>query len=558
MVSDHKHTPHWQAILITGISFYLSAEAGMVFRYADITSSAFWPASGVGLFCMIIFGRVSLIGILLGAYALNFKEGLNEWSWTLTTFIGPPLLYSVTSVIEAIIEKKLYNRWIKNHDLFDDYITGANFFILAMLGSSVSAIVGTVCIQVFYEQVVSDAKIIFLTWWLGNATGVLLITPLLLSIKQKKGFTFSGFSSYDVIFVGVIGLITYILGSTENYIDSLTYSTPILAISVTFLICFRLSPQIALIFLFFAALTSMLMLKYGTGPLVALGEFNSLVLHQVFIVTIASSLTIIGGALNEIQTAKQRLETFNENLEDMVKQGTQKIQETNRHLLKVNKELDRFVYSVSHELRAPIASSLGLINLAKIEQDQDRIMEYIDIQEKSMKKLDSFLKEILDYSRNNQSNLSHREFYLYDMVEDIIDHYSADIKKRNIAVKINLRKDTVLNSDESRLNIVLRSVIHNAINFYDGQKAQPHINISTEQTREHIKINIADNGLGIRKDCLPHIFDMFYRATDEVSTGPGLGLYIVKEIIDKLTGEVEATSEEGIGTTISITVPLNN
>jgi signal transduction histidine kinase len=109
-------------------------------------------------------------------------------------------------------------------------------------------------------------------------------------------------------------------------------------------------------------------------------------------------------------------------------------------------------------------------------------------------------------------------------------------------------------TDRGRLKVVLKNLISNAINYSDPNKTESYIRISIEQENGFYSIQIADNGIGIPEDQLEHIFEMFYRA-NESSQGSGLGLYIVKETIEKLKGKVEVESSKGEGSTFKIKIP---
>jgi signal transduction histidine kinase len=109
-------------------------------------------------------------------------------------------------------------------------------------------------------------------------------------------------------------------------------------------------------------------------------------------------------------------------------------------------------------------------------------------------------------------------------------------------------------TDKHRLTIVLTGLLSNAIKFSDPDKTEPYINVSMQTTPRQLSIEIEDNGIGIRKQSLPMVFDMFYRGT-EVSDGAGLGLFIIKEIADKLGATVSLTSTFEKGTTVFMKIP---
>jgi len=228
----------------------------------------------------------------------------------------------------------------------------------------------------------------------------------------------------------------------------------------------------------------------------------------------------------------------------------------NQELTKVNAELDRFVYSVSHNIRAPLMSVLGLLNLAQHDLKAKNIEQYgnyFSMMEGSINRLDETLKEIIDYSRNSRTEIKRELLDLRELVEEAFEnliymHGAAVIEK-----KIILEGSPLVYSDRLRLSVVLNNILSNAIKYRDKEKNSNYITVRL-QTHRDLYISISDNGIGIRPEYLAKIFDMFFRATEK-SDGSGLGLYIVKETIEKMEGTVAVNSEYGLGTTFSMTLP---
>jgi len=231
------------------------------------------------------------------------------------------------------------------------------------------------------------------------------------------------------------------------------------------------------------------------------------------------------------------------------------LSKTNDELRKSNMELDKFVYSVSHDLRAPLSSILGIVELAKTETDGDIIMEQMSLIKGNINKLDSFIKDILDYSRNARLDSEKEEINFKESLEDIINnlkYIGADNRKVDITYKIE--NETNFISDKSRIDIILNNLISNSIRYQNPETQTPFVNITVNTSDTEAHISVKDNGIGISKENHKRIFDMFYRISKK-SVGSGLGLYIVKETIDKLEGRIQVNSEPGRGTEFNIKIP---
>lgn len=228
----------------------------------------------------------------------------------------------------------------------------------------------------------------------------------------------------------------------------------------------------------------------------------------------------------------------------------------NEELIKINQELDSFVYSVSHDLRAPLRSLLGLLNISKRDgRPRDPIYDqYFGMMEESIHKLDSTLKDILEYSRNarREINLERIDFQkiLKGMVSKL--EYMQGFDKLNIETRIEGDNIPFI-SDSHRLSVVFSNLLSNAIKYCDLQKERCELSIAVHVLPDEATITFKDNGIGIHETILPKIFNMFYRGT-ELSEGAGLGLYIIKETLLKLRGNIDVSSKYGEGTTFKVGV----
>lgn len=227
----------------------------------------------------------------------------------------------------------------------------------------------------------------------------------------------------------------------------------------------------------------------------------------------------------------------------------------NAELMKINKELDSFVYSVSHNLRAPLMSVLGLLDLAKHESHSSTSLDqYFMMMETSIHKLDDTVKEILDYSRNARQNLAIEKIDLKKMIADHFEKMQFMPGSRVIAREVSIQEHYPFYSDPYRLSVILNNLISNAIKYHDPVKDTPMIRITGEIQKNNVTLSFEDNGIGIEERYQSKVFEMFFRATEK-NKGAGLGLYIVKEAVDKLKGEVKIESVIGKGTCFRITIP---
>jgi signal transduction histidine kinase len=231
------------------------------------------------------------------------------------------------------------------------------------------------------------------------------------------------------------------------------------------------------------------------------------------------------------------------------------LRRSNDYLKKSNDELDRFVYSVSHDLRAPLASILGAIEYSEAETDDEEILENLGLMKTSAQKLDGFILDILDYSRNARTEVKSEEINFEELFNDVSAHLKfMGTGNRNVDVRLIIESKKPFYSDRSRLGVVVNNLVSNSIRYCNPDEEQPFVSLHLALDDNGAILTIADNGVGIDPKHHEKIFDMFYRASKK-SAGSGLGLYIVKEAIEKLQGTLQFESEPGKGTKFTIFLP---
>lgn len=230
------------------------------------------------------------------------------------------------------------------------------------------------------------------------------------------------------------------------------------------------------------------------------------------------------------------------------------IENRNRELKKVNEELDKFVYSASHDLKAPLNSVLGLINIAKKDGASGNMPLYLDLIEKSIKRLEQFISDIIDYSRNSSVSVKISKINFEEIVNRGLEEIKYMDEKGYIKKEISIKGVGEFYSDERRISVILNNLLSNAMKYHDKRKDKKYIKIIVNYAPSKTEIIVEDNGLGILVEHQKKIYNMFYRANEE-SKGSGLGLYIVKETLNKIHGEILLTSKPGEGSRFLLSLP---
>ncbi len=275
------------------------------------------------------------------------------------------------------------------------------------------------------------------------------------------------------------------------------------------------------------------------------------------------SLICFGVAIaSAVHYRTKKLRMLNKRLSNIISNRTrelvaqrEQLRATNNELRVRNTELDNFVYRSSHDLVAPLKSLKGLIHIARHEYEAANRENYFMLMHTSIEKLEDFIKSIMEYSSNTKKEILQVPIHLTEILDNIVAELKYYDKAEKIVLLRKIDPEAIFYSDPKRLKIILSNLITNSIKYHNYYQDNLYIEIKTAPTATGIAISVTDNGRGIEKEYLGKIFDMFFRATDSAQ-GSGLGLYIVKDTVEKLGGTISVSSEFGKGSTFTLFFPV--
>lgn len=169
-------------------------------------------------------------------------------------------------------------------------------------------------------------------------------------------------------------------------------------------------------------------------------------------------------------------------------------------------------------------------------------------------RLDKFIKDISDYSRNSRLPLNIGEVNIKSFINDVLENLQFYPGAEKIKLEINVSDELTIQSDPTRMQILLGNLLSNAFKYRDRAKTDSFIKINAHNNATHVDISIEDNGIGIHPDYVTKIFEMFFQGYEK-SDGSGLGLYIVKETLEKIKGTISVETELEKGSTFKVTLP---
>ncbi|SEL58996.1 hybrid sensor histidine kinase/response regulator [Parapedobacter koreensis] len=226
----------------------------------------------------------------------------------------------------------------------------------------------------------------------------------------------------------------------------------------------------------------------------------------------------------------------------------------NEELQKAYDELDKFAYSVSHDLRDPLTGVLSAIKLALEFDSVERIHEILALMESSVLKLNSYINSLHDYYLLKRGELTITEINFEALFEYLQNFYSIYTRNNNVEFKISSSQNEVFKNDETALKLILHNLLSNAFKYQKRDNDYKLVQLSVVVEDNKAAIQVSDTGIGIAEQDIGDIFKLFFRGNDQAE-GTGFGLYNVKSALAKLQGEIEVTSIEGQGTTFTAIIP---
>lgn len=245
----------------------------------------------------------------------------------------------------------------------------------------------------------------------------------------------------------------------------------------------------------------------------------------------------------ELQVSNQMIVQINEGLEEMVESRT-------KELKQAYKELDTFFYRSSHDFRRPLTTFMGLAEVAKITVRDEQALGLFEKVNETARSLDKMLVKLQSISDVGSTQLIFKEIFFNEIINNTSDLFRDELKAKDIRLNAEVAV-TSFSSYPALLKVVIENLIENSIYF-----SKPHqtVKIRAYSVEGGVTVEVEDTGYGIDEEYIDRVFDMYFRAHEQ-SRGNGLGLYIVKRVIEKMHGTITLTSKVNVGTRVSVFLP---
>lgn len=553
------------------VAYFLAARFGLSLAFTTQQVTAVWPPTGIAVAALLLWGNRAVPAIFAGAFFANAVASepvLTAAGIALGNTLGP--LAGVASM-----------RRIAPLGGAPSTTRHAFFFVVccALLGMSVSASNG-VC-QLLLAGIIpwSAAKATWWTWWVGDAMGVLLVTPVLLSWLGPRRLELTRLRLAELgALLGLLLLVSANVFSAGVLID--THSDYHLQYAVfPFIIwaALRFSQRETATAVLLVSGVAIWATLHGRGPFGA-GAFDQdkrLILLQAFMATVALTGLALSAATAERAQAQALLHRVNDELERRVAARTAELEASNVELAKKSEEVEAFVYTVSHDLRAPLVNLQGFSKelrlscnelqtvlqgaglegdtaaVAKRLMDEDvaGALRYITA---SATKFQQLTDALLALSRYGRQDFKRELVDVNQVLRGTMDSLHTAIERSQASITVQLMPQAW--ADTTALGQIFANLIDNALKYLDP--ARPgEIRVEGQLQDGVASFTVRDNGSGIPPSAKRRLFQVFQRFHPQLAQGDGMGLAIVKRAVERHGGKIWVESEVGVGSAFHFTLP---
>src|SRR5262245_950016 len=512
------------------IYFWL-VKLGLTLASINPSASPVWPATGFALAILLLRGYRVWPAIFVGAFLANASSAGSIYT---------SAAIATGNSLEGVVSAFLINRWSGGVRTFTTPTGIVKFALISTAATAISPAIGVSSLSFGGYAEWAGFGPIFISWWLGDLAGALVVAPVLVLWANDPRTPASETIAIFVV-AASIGLIAF-----SPVIEQTVNRTPLAFLAVAPLVwtALRRDPRdtatAALILAGFAVWGT----SVGGGPFSWAGFNESFVLLVMFVVSAAIPSLMLSTMTAELQASHATLE--------------RKVEERTHQLELANLAKARLIAVTSHDLRQPLQTLFLLNGVLRRLATDSHVAPAIAGQENAIKAMSELLDSLLDISKLEAGATKPQiiDAGLDELFEGLRVEFVGIAATKGLYFEI-LGSSETARTDPMLLGQVLRNLLSNALKFtHEGS-------VRMQCVREHgqLRIDVTDTGRGIASEHMPHIFEEFYQAEGMPNTareGHGLGLSIVHRLIQLLGHQIKVASTKGEGSTFSIVLPVGS
>ena len=518
-----RKIPTLPAIGALALIYFVAGKLSLQLAFLHKSASPVWPPAGIALAALLVLGFRVWPALFVGAFLVNLTTLGNIW-----TSLG----IASGNTLEALCGAWLVNRFAGGARVFDRPQDVFKFALAALVSTTVSPTFGVSSLAAGGFAQWSSYWPVWLTWWLGDASGVLVIAPLLLlwsvPATQRK------WNQKQVLEVSVLLLLLVVLAETVFGgwlpISARNYPISFICGPIVIWTAFRFTPRETATGIFILSAIAIWGTLNGFGPFILQSENQSLLMLQLW----TAALTITAMAIAAAITERNRTQVALEQQKDAVEAA--------------NRTKDNFLAMLSHELRTPLTPVVAALDT--LEADGSRSSESknsLAMIRRNVELESQLIDDLLDLTRIAKDKLQLRFGPLdsHEVINNVVEICRPEAQARNLTLQLNLRAGAhhVL-GDAAKYQQIVWNLLKNAIKF-TAENGEITISSSNPEP-QLLAIAVHDTGIGIEPEVMNRIFDPFEqgeRAFQRHYGGLGLGLAISKSLAQAHGGTLIARSE---------------
>jgi signal transduction histidine kinase len=537
--------------LVVGIVYFAGAELGLSLATLHQNVTPVWPPTGIAIAALLIFGPRVWPGVFAGALAANLALNLP---------IASDVGIATGNTLEAILAWYLLQRskrWDRSFESVRDVMT----FIVyaAVLAPLVSATIGSLSVCFGDPAQLPNFAWLWLTWWMGDGFGALIVSPLLLSWSLSWKIDSADAPEIASLLVLLIIVVLIVFGGWFPG-PVKTYPLAYLCLPCLLWAALRFDQRIVTGSIVLMASVAVWGAKHGYGPFVQPSANVTLLLLMSFVGTSALMTLLVAAVTVERRKAEDEKWRLASELERRRTDLLERESHARQQAEEASRLKEEFLATVSHELRTPLNAVVGWSRLLRSGKlDNDGMTHAVDVIERNAAAQRQIIEDLLDVSRivAGKLRISTQPVDLLLVIHAAIDAVQPAAEAKEIKISTHVEApDLIVKADVERLQQVFWNLLSNAVKF------TPHgglIDVYLERSDSLAEVRIEDSGPGVPPEFLPHIFERFSQA-DGSSTrkhgGLGLGLAIVRHLVEIHGGTVSATNREAeSGAILTVRLP---
>lgn len=534
------------------ISYFVAGKLGLLLAIPHSSISPVWPATGLALAGLLLWGNRLWPAIFVAAFLVNVTTLMPENASVVLRIIQAAGIAS-GNTLEAIAGAWLVNRFANGPRAFQRVSDVFRYtFLAGGLSTAISATIGTVTLLACGLLAKAVFGTAWLTWWMGDMVGAVVLAPLILVWRAEPSFHFRVNRTLEALGL----LVSLLLVSAINFSNMFSFSSkhyPLAFLFIPLLVwaALRFESRGVVVFISIICCLAVDGTLHGFGSFAVTDQNGSLLMLQTFICVATLTALVLAASCVERNTVEGEFRRLSSELERRVEQRTSQLEG-------INKELEAFCYSVSHDLRAPLRTIRGfsevLLDQYKAQLDP-RGQDYLRRTCDAGLQMDKLIEDLLKLSRVARGEIQHQPINLSGIAQQIADELTKTEPGR--AVEFAIAPNVSANGDERLLRLVMDNLLRNAWKF-TGKKPQARIEFGRENG-DTSPFFVRDNGVGFDMAYAGKLFGVFQRLHSISDfSGSGVGLAIVQRVVNRHGGRVWADAKVNSGATFYFTLPAAN